>query len=183
MRINLATALAGLGLSLVVGGWSSSVEAAEFRLQNDCVDTARVALRYKDAETDKWRTAGLYLVEPGKPIRPTSDTSDGKRLRTGNHVFYFYAATVDGKSVWAGKSKNKADRTYAFRGQEYRFREKRDARGDRNLRLTCEERLPRPISPPKPLCTPGIDPCCPMSGPNKWHGHDLHSVCDWLPPA
>lgn len=180
MRISLATALAGLGLSLVVGGWSSTVEAAEFRLQNDCIDTARVALRFKDAATDIWRTAGWYLVEPEKSIRPTSGD---KRLRTDNTRFYFYAATVDGKSAWTGKSKNKADRTYIFRGHEFRFREKRDTRGDRNLRLTCEERLPRPISPPEPLCTPGVDPCCPMLGPQKWHGHDLFGACDWLPPA
>ena len=180
MRISLASALAGLGLSFVVGGWSYSVEAAEFRLQNACVDTARVALRYKDAATDEWRSAGWYRVEPGKWMRPTLG---GRRLRTDNTVFYFYAATVDGKSVWAGKSKNKADRTYIFRGHEFRFREIRDAQGDRNLRLTCEERLPRPIGPPEPLCTPGVDPCCSMFEPQKWHEHDLFGACDWLPPA
>ena len=182
LRIRLSTALVVLGLILVGGGWPSTAGAAGFlfEIKNDCVNAARVALRYKDAASGSWRTKGWFLIEPGRAITPTSG---GKKLRTDNSVFYFYGATEDRETVWAGDAEDKADRTYTVDGRKLRFREKRDARGLRNLRLTCEHRYPSVPSPPVLPCIPGLDPCCVDFRPEwKWRGHGPFDACN-LPPA
>ena len=180
LRIRLSAAFTLLVLALLCGGWTTPAGAAEFILKNECVDTARLALRFKDAASNSWRTAGWYFIEPGQSITPSSG---GEKLRTKSTVYYFFAETEDGKSVWAGDVENKADRTYTVRGREFRFREKRDSQGHRNVRLTCEDRLPSTIDPPVLPCIPGLDPCCVDFPPEwKWRGHGPFDACN-LPPA
>ena len=174
--IRASAALAVLGLILVGGGWSSTAKAAGFlfEIKNDCVDTARVALRYKDAGSGTWRTKSWYVIEPGRAITPSSG---GKTLRTKSSVFYIYGASEDGKTVWAGDAEDKTDRSYTVDGRKLRFREIRDARGRRNLRLTCEHRYPSVPSPPVLPCGPGAD-----FGPGwKWRGDGLLHGCDGPP--
>ena len=141
-------ALLVLGLNLMCGAWTAHAGAAELFVKNDCSDEIRLAVRYQDSTSATWQTKAWYALGPGKR---TYLASRGKRLRTNSSVIYFYAESAVRKIVWAGRRDNENDRSYTVDGRELRFRYVRDAKGNRNLRLTC------PSPPPSMGPQPGAD--------------------------
>lgn len=148
-----------LGLSILWGFWISGAEATEFLVTNDCIDEVRLAVRYRDAASGTWQTRAWYIIKAGDTQYLSSR---GKRLRTDSSVFYIFARTEDKKTVWKGNTNDEKDRTYmVVDGRKLRFLRRQDAKGNRDLRLTCSSRLPNPKSPLLPPCLDISGHCCP----------------------
>ena len=177
LRIGFSCVLVLLALALLGGTWISQVGAAELFVKNDCSEQVRLAIRYKDSSSGLWQTKAWYVLDPGKR---TYLVSQGKRLRTDSSVFYYYGETAGKNFVWAGRRDSENDRSYTVDGRELRFRYVRDAKGNRDLRLTCSSAPPRsPQSPPprlepnpELLCLQNPNACCPEFG-RPWDRHGL----------
>lgn len=89
---------------------ASGPTESELRVTNKCDKSFRIAIEFRDASLT-WTTWGWWTFEPGQS---SFVSYDGRRLRSNNSVFYFYA-TGDGLE-WKGESPGTVD------GKDYKFR-------------------------------------------------------------
>ena len=148
----------------------SALSGVRFHVTNNCVATVRVAVRYRDV-SGTWRTRAWYTFEPGESAYLASG---GRRLKSKNAVFYFFAEPFpNGSFEWSGRASDADARTYPVDGRRLRFRHIRDRWGDNDVDLGCPARrrdrsalayrpVPFPIPVPTPFPVPG--PTLPNGG-------------------
>ena len=110
-------------------------KARYIHVENECSKTVKVALRYKNANTDQWESECWYNLTPG---RSTYLASGGDRLMTKNKIWYYYAESLDGQDVWSGYgSDGSVNRSCNGRSLNMKRMNYVDSDGDLTLRLTC----------------------------------------------
>ncbi|MBV7333778.1 DUF1036 domain-containing protein [Chloroflexi bacterium TSY] len=74
----------------------------DFYIQNNCLQSIRVALRYRHV-SGQWRTRGWWNVDANDGIYLSSN---GKRVRSNYHKFYYYAELPNVSGYrWSGDKK------------------------------------------------------------------------------
>jgi hypothetical protein len=111
-------------------------KAAVLTVENACGRALRFAVHYLP-DGGAWRTEGWWNVDP---MSSTALRGDLGQVASSNTIFYYYAETLDRKTVWRGRDDDETDATYALEGRTLRFdrvRLERDADGRYQLKLTC----------------------------------------------
>lgn len=103
---------------------------AQLYVRNECGKDINLALSYLRLNK-QWDEVGWWKYGANSNSYPSYD---GKRIRSSNRVFYFFAESLDGVTTWAGDQKETvAGRMVGMRKIEL----EKDSDGDFVLRLTC----------------------------------------------
>lgn len=99
-------------------------------IDNTCHRPIKIAIHFKDAITNSWKSAGWFNFTGGER---SGLNSQGQSVRTKNATMYFYAATTDGSNlVWQGEQKE------YLNGNLVNFKEYVDNTNDKTiLTISC----------------------------------------------
>ena len=97
-------------------------------LENRCSKSIKFALDYKTIH-GSWKTDGWWEMKSGESAYLSDN---GGKLTSNNSIAYFYAETLDEKTVWEGN-----DNTTYLDGKKLYMKKKLDSTGSLDFILTC----------------------------------------------
>lgn len=106
---------------------NGGARAYDYKFTNNCNKRVRLAIHYKDTN-NKWRTEGWWIFRPGES---SYLTSSGRRIKSKNSIWYYYAEVVNGRERWSG------DHTYSLDGRHFPMKKKRDTKGTNTWAISC----------------------------------------------
>ena len=144
-RLPLLTLLTWAGTLLLS---SPAYAKYDFKVTNSCPRDIKIALHYKDYNTDEWDTRSWWEFSAGES-RFLAD-NNGVRIKSNNMNYYYYAESTDTRvprTIWAGREENDKDiarsvlitRDGKTKKKKVLFRHRIDKKGDVELELTCDD--------------------------------------------